>query len=233
VNVKNFLKNKKTLKIISNVAFWLVLGLILTYSLTALFSKEDANMRTLFGSSALSVQSNSMSPTFVKGDLIFVDTDFELTDIKVGDVITYQQLVFTTDGKQVMIYNSHRVIGITTVSGALYFYTQGDAELPDTTPVFQTEVQGIWTGSTWKGFGTFADSFIGFIKSSVGFFLFIVLPCFLFLVYEIFRFVKVMSEYNVQKTVGDRVKIQAEALALAKAQLEAELLAREQAKSQE
>jgi signal peptidase I len=174
-----------------------------------------------------------MSPTFVKGDLIFVDTDFELSDIKVGDVITYQQLATTTDGEQVIIYNSHRVIGITTISNALYFYTQGDAELPDESPVFQTEVYGIWTGRTWKGFGSFADSFIGFIKSSLGFFLFIVLPCFAFLVYEVFRFVKVMSEYNVQKTVGDRVKIQAEALALARAQLEAELLAKEQAKTQE
>lgn len=231
--MKNVLKSKKTWKIVSNVAFWLVLGLILTYSMTALFSDEDANMRSLFGSSALSVQSNSMSPTFVKGDLIFVDTDFELSDIKVGDVITYEQLVFTSDGEQVRIYNSHRVIGITTISGALYFYTQGDAELPDSTPVFQSEVFGIWTGRTWKSFGTLSDSFIGFIKSSLGFFLFIVLPCFAFLVYEIFRFVKVMSEYNVQKTVGDRVRIQAEALAMARAQLEAELLAREQAKPQQ
>ncbi|MCK7485960.1 MAG: S26 family signal peptidase [Bacillus subtilis] len=61
---------------------------------------------------ALSVQSDSMKPTFSKGDLIYVDTDFELSDIEVGDVITYRQMAQTTDGEQVMIYNSHRVIGI-------------------------------------------------------------------------------------------------------------------------
>ncbi|MCK7488271.1 MAG: hypothetical protein MZU97_24365 [Bacillus subtilis] len=34
------------------------------------------------------------------------------SDIKVGDVITYNSLMVNTDDGQVMIYNSHRVIGI-------------------------------------------------------------------------------------------------------------------------
>lgn len=218
---------KKTLKIVGNVAFWVVLGLILVYSMVALFSEQDSNMRTVFGSSSLSVQSDSMEPTFYVGDLIFIDRTFDVEDIEVGDVITYRLMV-NTDNGQVLIYNSHRVIQITEVNGVLKFYTQGDKYAPDASPVVPNDIVGIWTGSKLSGVGAFADAFIGFIKSSLGFFLFIVLPCFGFLVYEVFRFLKVMSEYNVQKTVGDRVKLQAEALALARAQLEAEMKAKEQ-----
>lgn len=225
-------KKKKHLKIAGNVAFWLVLSLILVYTMIALFSEQDSNMRTVFGVSSLSVQSDSMEPTFMVGDLIFIDREFEIDDIKVGDVITYRLMVNTPEG-QVLIYNSHRVIQITEVNGLLRFYTQGDKYAPDTSPVVPNDIIGIWTGSKLGGVGAVADAFIGFIKSSLGFFLFIVFPCFSFLVYEVFRFIKVMSEYNVQKTVGDRVKIQAEALALARAQLEAELRAKEQSKPQE
>ena len=51
---------------------------------------------------------------------------------------------------------------------------------------------------------------------------FIVIPCFAFLIYEIIRFVGIMTEYKTQQILGDRVKLQEEALALAKAQLEEE-----------
>jgi signal peptidase I len=225
------MKKKKILKVIGNIAFWLFLGLILIYTMTALFSEEDSNMRTVFGVSTLSVQSDSMEPTFKVGDLIFVKSNFEVEEIEVGDVITYRLMVNTDDG-QVMIFNSHRVIQIIDVNGVLRFYTQGDKYAPDPFPVVQNDIVGVWTGGRLAGFGTFADSFIGFIKSSLGFFLFIVVPCFVFLVYEIFRFVKVMSEYNVQKSVGDKVKFQAEALALARQQIEAELRAKIEAESQ-
>jgi signal peptidase I len=221
---------KIVLKKIGNIAFWLVLALVITYSLTALFSEQDSNMRSMFGMTTLSVQSDSMSPTFEPGDLIFVNTSKEISDIEVDDVITYRLLV-EVDDETIVVYNSHRVIQITEISGVLWFYTQGDNEAPDPNPVFQNDIVGVWTGGRLAGFGRFADGFIGFIKSSLGFFLFIVVPCFVFLVYEVFRFVGVMSEYNVQKNVGDKVKIQAEAIALARAQIEAELRAKIEAEN--
>jgi len=48
------------------------------------------------------------------------------------------------------------------------------------------------------------------------------MPCFAFLVFEVIRFVKVVSDYNVQKAVGDQTALKEEAIAIAKAQLEAE-----------
>lgn len=217
------LKKKRTLKTIGNVFFWIILVLVIVYSVTALFSDEESNMRSIFGINAMSVQSDSMSPTFVKGDLIFVNKNVTFGEDLLDKVITYRQMVQTTTGETVMIFNSHRVIGVTETNGSYWFTTKGDNEAPDPSPVFQSDVVGVWTGARLPGFGNFSDSFLGFLKSSLGFFLFIVLPCFLFLVYEIYKFVRVMSEYNVEKAVGDKDKLREEALAQAKAQIEAEL----------
>lgn len=214
---------RKVLKTIGNVVFWLVLVFVVAYSVVALFSKEEANLRSVLGINMLSVQSNSMKPTFEEGDLIFIRTNKPISEITVGDVITYEDLVPTTGGESVKIFNTHRVTAVNIINNAYWFNTQGDNEAPDLSPVFQSDVIGVWTGGKISGFGFFADSFLGFLKSSLGFFLFVVLPCLLFLVYEVYRFIRVMSDYNVQKAVGNQDSIREEAIALAKAQLEAEI----------
>jgi hypothetical protein len=58
--------------------------------------------------------------------------------------------------------------------------------------------------------------------------LLIVIPAVGFLAYEVFRFVKVYAEYNNQKQMTDRVKMQEEAIAEAKRQLEEEQKKKEQ-----
>lgn len=132
--------------------------------------------------------------------------------------------VNTTDGP-VLIYNSHRITEVRDVDGVLWFDTQGDYNTsPDTSPVFQSDIVGVWKGAVWSNLGSFTDGFIKFLKSTVGFLLFIVIPCFAFLVYEVIRFVKVVSDYNVQKALGDRVQMQEDALIAARAQLEQEAL---------
>jgi len=59
------------------------------------------------------------------------------------------------------------------------------------------------------------------------------MPCFAFLIYEVIKFVKVVSDYNVQKALGDRVGLQEEAIAIAKAQIEAEQKAKAEAEKKE
>jgi len=85
-------KSKKTLKIIGNVVFWLVLALVVLYSMVSLLSSQESNKITFFGIESLSVESNSMEPTFKEGDLIFITTNFDLDEIEVGDVITYRDV---------------------------------------------------------------------------------------------------------------------------------------------
>jgi len=129
----------------------------------------------------------------------------------------------------VTILNSHRIIDIIEdQNGYYHYYTKGDNKPADVEPVQESGVVGVWTGKVWGGAGNFVD----FLLGTWGFFIFIVLPCFGFLVYEIFRFVKIVSEYNVQKAVGSQDKIKEEALAMARAQIEAEMKAKAEADAQ-
>ena len=230
--MENITKKKATWKLIGNIAFWVVLGFVFVYAVFALFTKQDNNASSFFGRATLSVQSDSMSPTFERGDLIFVDTEFEYADLVKDDVITYKTLV-EIDGEEVLIYNSHRIQSVSVIDGVYWYTTDGDNPLAEEELVFQNDIYGVWTGKSLSGWGTFTDGFVNFVKSPVGFLLFIVLPCFAFLVYEIIKFVKVVSDYNVQKALGDQVKLKEEAVALAKAQLEAEQKAKEAAEKEE
>lgn len=222
---------KKKIKI-TNIIFWVVLALVAVYAIIALTSTDDG-ATSIFGKSAYTVQTNSMSTTFEKGDLIYVETDFTAQDIEVGDVITYQALIdINNDGVSEWIYNSHRVVEIVSSDqNNIRFITKGDANDSNdigTTPA--SNVVGIWTGKVTKNLGGIIDGIVGFLKSSTGFFIFIVIPCFAFLIYEVVRFIGVMTEYKTQQALSDRVKIQEEALALARAQLEAEALEKAAAK---
>jgi signal peptidase len=218
-------KKKVNWKLIGNIAFWVVLAFVFIYAVLALFTKKDVNQSTLFGVSTLSVQTDSMKPTFESGDLIFVDTTFDYTELEIDDVITYKTMI-EVDGEEYLAYNSHRIISINIVDGVYWYTTDGDDPRAVEELVVQEDIYGVWTGKKMANFGTFTDKFVGFIKSPIGFFLFIVLPCFAFLAYEVIRFVKVMSDYNVQKALGDRDQLQAEAVATAKAQIEAEMKAK-------
>jgi signal peptidase len=221
------MKDKKTIKKksakIANIVFWVVLAIVAIYSVVALTSTDD-NVTSIFGQTAFTVQSNSMSPTFEKGDLIYVETDFELSEIEVGDVITYDMIIQNADGSETWIFNSHRVTEITLgTNGYYYFYTQGDNNSePDSGYLTENFVRGVWNEKVTKNIGGVIDGIVGFLKSGTGFFIFIVLPCFGFLVYEIYRFIIVMTEYKTHQILESRVKLQEEAVALAKKQLEEE-----------
>ena len=230
--MENITKKKATWKLIGNIAFWVVLAFVFFYAVFALFTKQDENTSSFLGIATLSVQSDSMSPTFEKGDLIFVDTNFEYSELIVGDVITYKTSV-TVDEETYLIYNSHRITDVNLVDGVYFYTTDGDNPLAVEELVFQSDIYGVWKGTKLTGFGSFTDGFIDFVKSPIGFFLFIVLPCFAFLVYEVIKFVKVVSDYNVQKAVGDQTALKEEAIKIAKAQLEAEQLAKVEASKKE
>ncbi|MBN2504701.1 MAG: signal peptidase I [Bacilli bacterium] len=205
----------KTWKIIGNVVFWVVLVLVVLYSVVALFSEEDENQTTFLGMTAYTVESDSMETEFYEGDLIFVRTEFNVDDLLPEDIVTFRDVEVTDEGSR-MFFNTHRIIRIS--DDRVLFYTQGDNAPEDEQPITANDIVGVYTGVHLRWMG----SFINFLKSSLGFLLFIVLPCLAFLVYEIVRFTKVYSQYQVQKTLSDRVKMQEEAVALAKAELEKE-----------
>ncbi len=214
--------HKDKVKKILNITFYVVIFIVFVYAIFGLFSKKEGNSISFLGITSMSVQSGSMSPTFEEGDLIFVKTDFNPRDLVEGDVITYQDFRMTENGI-VSYYNTHRIEDIDKSGTVWRFITKGDANAEnDPRQLLENEIYGVWTERSWAKFGGFIDNFTNFLKSSLGFFLFIVVPCLALLVYEVIKFMKVYAEYNVQKHTHDRVKMQEEALAQARAQLEAE-----------
>ena len=215
------IKNEKIRKIL-NITFYVVLFIVFVYAIFGLFSKKENNSISFLGITSLSVQSGSMEPTFFEGDLIFVRTNIDTKELNPGDIITYQDYMITNEGT-VYYYNTHRIESIDKSSDVWRFETKGIAnEDSDPRMIVESEIYGQWTGAAWSGFGKFVDNFTEFLKSSLGFFLFIVVPCLALLVYEVIKFMKVYSEYQVQKNKENSVKMQEEAIAAAKAQLEAE-----------
>ncbi len=216
------------LKKVLNILFYVFLVLVVFYSVLALFSNQDSNSMTVLGVSSMTVQSDSMSGTFEQGDLIFIDTTFDIEELEVGDVITYSMFVTSTEGLLIKVYNTHRITEINIIDGVYWFTTRGDnpeITANDPSPVFMNDILGVWNGGKVANLGTGIDSLVTFLKSPTGFFLFIVLPIFAFLVYQAVRFVGLVSDYKTQKTLGDRVSIEEEAIKIARAQIEAEMRA--------
>lgn len=92
----------------------------------------------------IGVMSNSMYPTFQRGDAVIIETinDKNISKIKVGTIIMYN-----LDGAAVI----HRVIKITDNNGIIYYETKGDNnELPDNNLVEQKQVLGIERASIPK-----------------------------------------------------------------------------------
>ncbi|WP_225213722.1 signal peptidase I [Corynebacterium gallinarum] len=88
----------------------------------------------------LSVLSGSMRPTYEPGDLVVIKPK-EPTDIRIGDVITYQ----VHSGESELI--THRVIEKnSSTDGSVSFITQGDAnDVPDATPIRDVQIHGtVW-----------------------------------------------------------------------------------------
>jgi signal peptidase len=92
-------------------------------------------------------------------------------------------------------------------NGKAEYITQGDANLAadnvgdDPYTVQATDIVGIWTGGRLPGIG----KVINFLRSSLGFFLFIVLPLVAFFIYELYRFIAILLEEKRKKNPAAQI----------------------------
>ena len=66
----------KTLKrigtIVISVILWAIILLAALYAFTTMATKDDQSVSRILGYTPMTVESDSMKPTFCKGDLIFI-----------------------------------------------------------------------------------------------------------------------------------------------------------------
>ena len=72
----------------------------------------------LFKFQAIAVASGSMMPNISKGDVVIIDRNYDVDDLKVGQVIAY---------KYDDIIVVHRLVDIKNIDGKYYLYSRGDA----------------------------------------------------------------------------------------------------------
>lgn len=183
----------KTLNIILDIIiiFILIISiLIVTLSLTS----KSSGVPNIFGIAPLSVQSDSMEPEFSQGDLIFSKVSTDSADtFEVGDVVSFYDNI---GGMQEI--NTHRISRMETdsESGITYIYTKGDnAPEEDIVKKTNLDILAKYTGKKIGGLG----GILSFLRTQLGFFLCILLPMFLFFVYEAIRVILNIIAYNKEK----------------------------------
>lgn len=128
-------KLRKTLRIIKNVICWGVLAILVLTVIVFMGSKVNGKTPSLFGYSVLRVSTGSMQPELMIGDVILGKSVDNPTELKVGDVITYQG-----SGQTEGLLVTHKVIvaPYKTADGTYKLQTKGVAnDAPD--PEISTE----------------------------------------------------------------------------------------------
>ena len=182
---------KKTFNIIIDIVVVLILIVSLLVVVLSLTSKSSG-VPNIFGIAPLSVQSDSMEPTFSENDLLFSKvTNDPGMEYQVGDVVTFP---ITIRDKEEL--NSHRIIEVVEEDGITYYKTKGDNNPdPDSEMVTSLDIVAKWTGNKISGIG----GFLSFIRTQLGFFLVILLPMILFFIYEAIRVIMNIIAYNKEK----------------------------------
>ena len=183
-------KTKKILKLLLNIAVYVLFALILLLTVFVVASGKKG-YTSIFGTAYVAVESDSMDgdreDSFQKGALLKLKvlSDDKKLELKEGDIISFYDIV---GGKRVI--NSHRIVEVWGEGSSRVFVTQGDKiGSPDTAKRTLDDVIGKVKSHT-NGLG---NLFL-FIRTGTGFAVCIVLPCLLLIGYCVLDLVRAIRE---------------------------------------
>lgn len=191
-------KGKKILNTIINgvLVIAIVLAAMCTY--VSYVSSSGNGVPSVFGIRIFSIQTDSMYPTLLPGDLIFDNAVKDPGELRRGDIITYWTII---NGERVL--NTHTIHEIYDGGGYLIFETKGDNNTAvDALTVHESEVVGKYSFRV-SGLGKVFD----YLQTSTGFLIVVVIPVFLFFLFHLVQFFRVLFEYQ---NVKNRIKYEQE-----------------------
>ena len=182
---------KRVGTIIISVLLWLVILVAALYAFTTMATKDNQNVANLFGYTPLVVESNSMSPTFKKDDLIFVKK-CDTSKLEEGDIICFHTII---DNEYAL--NTHRIQSIAESGEARSYTTVGDNNngVADQHIISDGDIVGKYVGHI-----SGAGKLMNFLSSSTGFLLVIVLPMLIFFIYQVYNLI--MISIRLKKAVA-------------------------------
>lgn len=179
---------KKVIKITANVLVWIILILALLVTIMVFSSGRNNGVANLLGYIPMTVESDSMKPTFKKDDLIICKEVDDVYALQEGDVITFWTII---DGQRVK--NTHRIVAINEIDNTRSFVTRGDNNpQDDTVPASANDIIGKWTDVKLGGFG----KVMNFLRTKTGFFICIVIPMAVFFLVELYKFIVTLVEFK-------------------------------------
>ena len=204
---------KKVLSVIGNILLWafLIFSMLITIMVFSAQNSPDG-IPAIFGKSLLTVATDSMKPVFNSGDLIIMEKLDQdgVADLEVGDIITYRSPIDLDGDGRTGDINTHRIYEKDTEKEE--FVTKGDNNpIPDNQgdnahTVSYHAVVGRYNGTRIPVLG----KVIAFLRTSLGFFLCVVLPLILFFLYELYVFISVVITEKMNKKAAAEPKIDEE-----------------------
>ncbi len=192
---------KKAASIVISVIMWVIILIAALYAFTTLATKDDGSVADLAGFTPLTVQSESMAPTFDEGDLIVIQK-CDLATLKTGDIITFHTII---DGQYAL--NTHRIDSIEEVAGARSYTTKGDNNaITDDHIISDVDIVGKYAVRL-----PYMGHVMNFLSSSVGFLVVIVIPMLLFFIYQVYHLIIVGMNLK-QAMAEDERRSRAEAI---------------------
>lgn len=189
---------KKILNTVVNVVLVLAIALAAVSTYVSYVSASGNGVPSILGIRMFSIQTESMYPTLNPGDLIFDKAVKDPATLRKGDIITYWTVI---NGERVL--NTHRIHEIYDGGGYLIFGTKGDNNtIADPLTVHESEVVGIYAAKV-GGVGKVFD----YLQTSTGFLVVVVVPVFVFFLYYLVQFFRVLFEYQ---NVKNRIKYEQE-----------------------
>lgn len=191
-------KGKKILNAVVNVVLVIAIALAAMCTYVSFVSSSGNGVPSLFGIRVFSIQTESMYPTLLPGDLIFDTAVKDPAELRKEDIITYWTVI---NGERVL--NTHRIHEVYDGGGYLIFATKGDNNtIADPLTVHESEIVGKYSLRV-AGLGKVFD----YLQTSTGFLIVIVIPVFLFFLFHLIQFFRVLFAYQ---NVKNRIKFEQE-----------------------
>ena len=142
--IKAFFKNS-IFQMISKIISWTVLALLILIATFLVYYVISAKVYESKGEkfqpqfSLYTIISTSMEPNILVYDVVFDTKVTNISDLKVGDVITFSSTGSLTDGMTI----THRIVGIIETDKGVKLRTKGDGNIaPDPSLVDSTHILG-------------------------------------------------------------------------------------------
>ena len=188
----------KTVNTIINVLLVIVIAIAAVCTFVSFVTTSGSGVPNILGVQLLSIQTDSMYPELVAGDLAIDTPVKDASTLRPKDIITYWTVI---DGERVL--NTHRIENIYDGGGFLVFETKGDNNTNvDPLTVHESEIVGKYKFRI-SGLGKVFD----YLQTSTGFFLVVLLPVLLFFIFNLVQFFRALFEYQ---GVKNRIKFEQE-----------------------